>query len=165
MSYTDVERILLNLKIIGMLRQHERFSTQNNTIEVEPNTYLLGVRRWFRGERREVNIEFLRQVFNSAFSFLDAKAPAIHMLSGKNHRPVRATSMITNMPCKVDNEPAAQRDLTSDGILFYQVAHEVETAILGMQNLQTTYERDYLVVAQIQVMIDSIRRRLEIYKL
>ena len=173
MSYTDVERILLNLKIIGMLRQHEKFSTQNNTIIVDKHTYFQGLRRWIRGERRTLNLEFLREVFNSAFAFLDSKAPAIYMMSSSSSptttAPVQITSMQTNMPLVIDSRYAPRpqspvaRDLASESLLFMQVLKEIQNATKGIQNLQTTYEADSLVVAQIQVMLDGIDRRLQIY--
>ena len=157
MSYTDVERILLNLKIIGMLRQHEKFSTQNNTVIVDSNTYFQGIFRWMRGEKRTLNLEFLREVFNSAFAFLDSK------VSVANGVPAVAsvTNMLTNMP---EVQPITSRHAQSDCMLFVQMLKELKQACAGIQNLQTTYERDSLVVAQLQIMLDSIYRRIKIYQ-
>lgn len=178
MSRTDVEQILLNLKIIGMLRQHERFSTQNNIIIVEKNSFIQGLKRWLRGEKRDLNLQFLQEVFNRAFSFLDSIMPNIAL--GRKSRttsvetPLSITNMLTNMPTfnisgAVATLPSTipsmqySRDIKADNLLCVRVLKEIHSAIKGITNLQTTYETDSLVVAQVQVMIDSIQSRLQIY--
>jgi len=184
MSHTNVEQILLNLKIIGMLRQHERFSTQNNVIIVEQNSFMQGLRRWLRGEKRSLNLEFLQEVFNRAFSFLDSKMPNIAIMNGQAKKAtashINLTNIVTNMPrYLVDNGDSTtitpgkinnvtttlefQRDTTADSLLFARVLKEINTAVRGIQNLQTTYESDSLIVARSQVMVDSIFERLQIY--
>ena len=66
-----MERVLLNLKVVGMVRQHERLSTRGNQLDVDRPSFWQGVRRWLRGDGRRLNMDVLNEVFTSAFLYLD----------------------------------------------------------------------------------------------
>ena len=71
MLSAEVDQILLNLKMIAKIRQHERLSTCNNVAVVEKNGLLQGTWRWIRGERRGLNLQFVDGVFDRAFAYLE----------------------------------------------------------------------------------------------
>ena len=185
MSETEVNQILLNLKIIAMLRQHERFSTQNNIIIVEKNSIIQGITRWFRGEKRELNLEFLQDVFNRAFSYLQSCIYASASVNKSSHAyrklcaaPASESNTATHMPSMtlplflsmpsilnkmcVPSSPLLCAPHTT--ITYQRVLNEIEKALGGIKNLQTTYEGDPLMIARIQVTMDGITVQLQFYK-
>lgn len=67
----ESDQILLNLKMVAKIRQHERLSTRNNVAVVEKNGLMQGIWRWLHGERRMLNLQFVTEVFNRAFGYLE----------------------------------------------------------------------------------------------
>lgn len=66
--------LLTQLKIIGMLRAHERFSTKGSMIRIEQQTrFLTPVVRWLFGEDRENNMHQLQAIFDKALNMLNLK--------------------------------------------------------------------------------------------
>ena len=61
---------MLNLKVVGMLRPHERLSTMGNRVFVDRPSVWQGLRRWIRGDHRKLNVDVLDQVFGSALLML-----------------------------------------------------------------------------------------------
>jgi hypothetical protein len=66
----DVLELLTQLKIISMLRQHERFSTRGEIIRIENEGWMQGLRRYLYGESRECNINHLSKIFDRVFSVI-----------------------------------------------------------------------------------------------
>lgn len=66
--------LLTQLKIIGMLRAHERFSTKGSMIRIEQQTsFLTPIVRWAFGEDRENNMHQLQSIFEKALNMLELK--------------------------------------------------------------------------------------------
>jgi len=69
---SETTTILTQLKIIGMIRQHERVSTRGDTVRVDKE-YFQSVRRYVSGESREINLMHLAEIFNQAFELLNLR--------------------------------------------------------------------------------------------
>lgn len=61
---------MLNLKVVGMLRPHERLSTVGNRVFVDRPSMWQGMRRWLRGDHRRLNADVLDRVVGSALLLL-----------------------------------------------------------------------------------------------
>lgn len=61
--------ILTQLKIISMIRQHDKVSTRGDTVRVDKE-YFQAVRRYVSGESREINLIHIAEIFNQAFELL-----------------------------------------------------------------------------------------------
>lgn len=70
MDNCELNGILLRLKVLGMLRQHERVSTQGNKIIVDKPSFLQGIKRWARGEDRNLNIEVIDQLVRRSVLYM-----------------------------------------------------------------------------------------------
>lgn len=60
-----VTTIMCNLKVVSMLRQHERLGAVGSRLIVDRPTVWQGFRRWLRGDRRGLDVEMLEQAFGS----------------------------------------------------------------------------------------------------
>ena len=65
--------LLTQLKIIGMIRQHERFSTKGQMIRIESEGKLQPLWRWLFGEDRENNMHHLQTIIDRSIGMLDVK--------------------------------------------------------------------------------------------
>lgn len=65
--------LLTQLKIIGMIRQHERFSTKGQMIRIESEGKLQPLWRWLFGEDRENNMHHLQTIIDRAIGMLKVK--------------------------------------------------------------------------------------------
>lgn len=166
MSDIEMRRVLLNLKIIGMLRQNERFSTQNNVIVVDRNDFFQGLRRWVRGENRELNLQFLRELYARAFFMLEAGATQtlVKEQSAATHLllPTAEGSPVEGLPPEKDLSAATawlSKHRTA-AVLGAHLLSEISKSLVGVENLQITYRNDSLAVASLQVLVDSVKARV-----
>lgn len=66
------DQLLTSLKIIGRLRQHERVSTTGDIVRIDGQQGMVqAIRRWWRGETREKNLETIGRIVDSAFAQLE----------------------------------------------------------------------------------------------
>lgn len=66
---SESTNILMSLKIIAQIRQHDKIATRGSTVRVD-NNYLQCIRRFFTGENREINIMHVAEIFSQAFELL-----------------------------------------------------------------------------------------------
>ena len=74
MLSAGADQILLNIKMFARVGQHEKISTRNSVAVVEKNSLAQGLWRWLYGEKRALNLQFLTQVFERAFAYLQMHA-------------------------------------------------------------------------------------------
>lgn len=70
MENQELSMILLNLKVVSMLRPYERLSTVRNKIIVDKPSFLQGIKRWLRGEDRMFNMDVLDQLIRKSIIYL-----------------------------------------------------------------------------------------------
>jgi len=158
---------LLNLKIIAMLRQHEKFRTQNNTIVVDKSgTLTQGIHRWILGESRMRNLQFIREIYNRGFLTVDRLNEIIQsaVTSMQNHALNRVSSkalVVLRYPAPHLSQSCAviEARLERERIL-----QSVKKSLVGLINLKTTYEHDFQMVASIQILIEEIEQQLLVYQ-
>lgn len=62
--------IKLNLKVLSQLRPYERLSTIDNRIIVDRPSFFQGIRRWFRGEHRRLNMEVIDRLITRSILYM-----------------------------------------------------------------------------------------------
>lgn len=70
MENQELSMILLNLKVVSMLRPYERLSTVRNKIIVDKPSLFQGFKRWLRGEDRVFNMDVLDQLIRKSIIYL-----------------------------------------------------------------------------------------------
>jgi len=66
------DQLLTSLKILGRVRQHERVSTTGDIVRIDGQQGMVqAIRRWWRGENREKNLETIGRIVDSAFAQLE----------------------------------------------------------------------------------------------
>ena len=78
MDNCELNGILLRLKVLSMLRQHERVSTVGNKIIVDKPSLLQGLRRWIRGEDRDLNIEVIDQLIRRSIIYMQTTSDSFN---------------------------------------------------------------------------------------
>lgn len=101
MLSAEADQILLNLKMIAKVRQHEKISTRNSVAVVEKNGLAQGLWRWMYGEKRTLNLQFLTQVFERAFSYLQLHPRDVRVMSEVQN----ATQGLQNLKTTYEDDP------------------------------------------------------------
>ena len=148
MASIEHKNILLNLKIIAMLRQHEKFRTQNNTIVVDKSGFMQALQRWLMGETRTLNLQFIREVYDRALL-------CIQRLGNEKNETNKMT-----MVCTTSAEDVFNSNRGLDTKIRDRVISALKNSLVGLENLKTTYERDFRTVASIQILIDELQDKL-----
>lgn len=63
--------ILIQLKILGMLKPNERISTTGVLLRIDPTSKMQWLRRWWCGEARSQNIVAIGRVVQSAIEMIN----------------------------------------------------------------------------------------------
>ena len=119
--------LLTQLKIIGMLRAHERFSTKGSMIRIEQQTsFLTPIVRWAFGEDRENNMHQLQNIFEKA----------LNMLELKKDDPVTREQIVTELV------------KAKDGLLNLQATYEGDSVSIAKLQIMTDVLERRLHAAQ-----------------
>ena len=123
-----IKSLLKNLKIIGSLNQYDKLRTGKGVfIDSSPYTSII---RWFSGENRDANVDFIERVFEDAFSVsidIIGKLPALTPL-----KTLHANQTLNRL------------------------MSEIHAAQKGVRNLLITYNKDPVCVAKLQILVDFI---------
>lgn len=108
---------MLNLKVVGMLRPHERLSTMGNRVFVDRPSVWQGLRRWIRGDHRKLNVDVLDQVFGSALLMLRNSNDEQRRLRVA-HEMLQACTGLRNLQAtyEQDTETVARLQLLIDSV-------------------------------------------------
>ena len=134
LSNKATNTLLVNLKIIGSIRPHERIYSRNGEIlDKTPPGVVTGFWRWLTGETREHNLYTVQTVLESAFTYMS-------MLAERS---------MSSEPCSA-----------SDKMFMARLETDVRAARGGCVNLLTTYESDPVACARIECMLQHIDEHL-----
>lgn len=127
-----LDNVILNLKVIGDIKNGDKLSTNKNNIEIDPCCYTRCVYRTYIGDSRIKTIEKLQCVVND-----------ILLMTNQLMGFQDFSNDIVNVP---QNKPKILQDLIPDMI----------NAKKGLSNLKLTYKDDVLTENQIEM----IRKKL-----
>lgn len=117
--------LLTQLKIIGMIRQHERFSTKGQMIRIEQEGKLQPLWRWLFGEDRENNMHHLQTIIDRAIGMLDVKkANAVALIQLRTEMS-KAKVGLSNLMITYENDSVirAKLELMCDTIDLHTTSH------------------------------------------
>lgn len=145
---TQVEDILLNLKIIGAIKKKDRLSKNVDDIfEIECNDFLQGVRRWWRGQNRHDAIKGIKKIIQATFKVTDET-----LCNEQSDNPPKKTSTTKNQTNYFTQENSS---------LLQRFTIEMERSCSGLENLKSTYQDDVRIVSEIDIMIEQLRLRID----
>lgn len=146
-----LENILVNLKIISRIDEHQKISTvSNNDISIDSNDMLQGFRRYVWNDSREKTIKNIESIINQAIEYSKTLMDSIHL----------NVYSINQNPSKYDHD-LYFREYTK----LNNLSQEIIGTIKGLRNLQqTTYSDDVIVSSQLDILIQKIETHIAVIK-
>jgi len=140
---TEIENLIVKLGILSKLPENTKlYTTSPEQIGIENNTLYQGVSRWFRGESREKTLEVLRSLANTTISVSDNLIEKLHPENNK----------ISPVP-EVEKAKALN--------LLHNLVSSIGPAIVGLNNLKTTYNTDASITAKLDVVIRKLNTQIK----
>jgi hypothetical protein len=127
----QLEYVVLNLKVMGDIKEFDKLTTINPNIEIDVSTTFQGFRRWFTGNGRQKTIEKLQTVGDNLI-------------------------LLTDRLLKEEIE-----DLESSVNILQDIIPDMINATRGLQNLKITYKNDVLTENQIVMLIKKINDQVD----
>lgn len=120
--------LLTQLKIIGMIRQHERFSTKGQMIRIESEGKLQPLWRWLFGEDRENNMHHLQTIIDRAIGMLGVKKSNEVAINQLVSEMVKAKQGLDNLKITYEDDSVikAKLELMCDTIDQYTKMHSTK---------------------------------------
>lgn len=131
-----IKSLLKNLKIIASLNQYDKIRTGKGVF-IDSSSYT-SIIRWFSGENRDANVDFIERVFEDAFSI------SIEII-GKLQDLTPLKKIHANQTLS-------------------RLMSEIHAAQKGVRNLLITYNKDPVTVAKLQILIDYINDNFFIFQ-
>ena len=126
-----IDDTLLNLKIISQISDYDKITAGNgNIIEIDKNSQIQGMRRWYNGDNRYKSVDHVGNVIESSYNIVDS------IVSGKS---------TTNYYFKKDDSDLLQS-------LFYELSNSIK----GLNHLKITYKTDIPLLSRIDMHIEKI---------
>lgn len=131
----DIDAILLDLKIISQIKEHDKLVTSKELLEID-NSYFQSIKRYWNNDNRISTIDYIKNTVNKTLEFTDTTLNN----SQNNHNNI----FIEN------NSHILQRFLV-----------EMTNAIKGLDNLKLTYNSDITITSAIDIYKEKITMRIE----
>jgi len=114
---TDIEDIILNLKIISKIKQHEKLVVVNKTLTVD---HRIGQPfwRWYTADNRSDTLQFIASIVNNALDYTLQTNHAVFDSQTLKTELLNVIQGLDNLSAtyKVDNYIVAKIDLIRDKI-------------------------------------------------
>ena len=134
--------ILVTLKVLSKIKKNDKIfiDTNNNTIHLENYYYFQSFYRYFKNQGRNITINFLNDFYNKLEN-------VIHNIFNQKHMKI------------IDLE---NNELDKKYKLFYfndkenllNIKNELDNCQVGLNNLKETYNDDYNIKLNIDILID-----------
>lgn len=145
----DMDNILLNLKIIGSIREKDRLSKDDNDIlEIENNDSFQGVRRWWLGRSRRDTLNAIRKVIQGSFRITDATLD-------------KEQSRRKTVPTFYQNSKGNQYFHEDNSNLLQRFLIEMTNSLRGLDNLKQTYSDDIAIHSEINILKEQLELRIK----
>lgn len=133
------DEVILNLKIIAEIKKHDKLVTSSKILEIDRNTYLQPVRRYFGGYSRRATVNRISMVINRAFAITDKIL-------------AEETGNKTNKTTAYFSEKNSH--------ILQSFKHNLENACRGIQNLRDTYSDDVTTRASLELLVSKMETRV-----
>jgi hypothetical protein len=145
----DMDNILLNLKIIGSIREKDRLSKdENDVLEIENNDTLQGVRRWWLGRSRRETLNAIRKVIQGSFRITDSTLE-------------QEQSRRKTVPTFYRNKKGSQYFHEDNSNLLQRFLIEMTNSLRGLDNLKQTYSDDVAIHSEINILKEQLELRIK----
>ena len=135
----NLEKLLLNLKIIANLKEYDKLSTSDkNVLIIDSPSLFQGIYRTFYGDSRDETLNKIESIINEIFSITD------------------------NLLEKSQNNNSYFNKNFDDDIstTFQSIVLNLSESVKGLQNLKITYLKDVSITSRIDLIINKIQNRI-----
>lgn len=140
MSFTNLNKLLRDLKVISRIEENGRLSTTGrNTVSIESDSLLQGFWRSLWGDSRERGSESVANVVTAVIEISEALMES---------RYLRAETASAGMP---EEYVRTEREKVIDALR--KVSKELHSAVRGISNLSCTYKDDQVMAAKLEQLI------------
>ena len=133
-----IDTIILNLKIISEIREHDKLSVNEEIISIDNPGLFQGIKRWYFNNNRKLTIEKIESIIEKTMSLTKSKINIIQ----------------TNNIVKTYFEEEISH-------FFHRIYHELINAKKGLENLKITYKVDISITSRIELVISKILRHIK----
>jgi len=138
----SIDKIIINLKIIALIKKYEKLSiNNNNTLIIDDHYnlfYIQSIKRWLNNDNRQKTINYIEKIIQRTFDCMD------------------------DIYNEFKNELQKKNDVFEEDKenLLFRLSKEIINASEGLKNLRITYKYDSLINSQIQLILDKIRIKI-----
>jgi len=137
LSFDDV---IISLRILSKLEKNDKICVdEKKNINIDNRHLFQGLRRWFSNDDRKITILSIKLLVDNTFRIISETFENEKL--GKNNN---------DSPFEEENSNKIQK-----------LCFELQSALLGLENLQHTYQEDIEVQSEIKLIIDKIRERVD----
>jgi hypothetical protein len=138
LTNTEITHVLHALKIISMIKKHDKLTTQRGFFIDQGDDSWQAVRRWFNNENRFKNIDMVSSTLNTAFDICFELLKIRTQLNNKN-----TVHMLKNTQT------------------LKRLTAEIKKAQQGLLNLTCTYQNDSHTVSRLILLDENIQDQLQ----
>ncbi len=135
-----VDGLLVNLKILGKIKDAEKIDISADKIKLQGNTFYTSLIRFIKGDSRGKTIQFINEVITNSIDVL------MQFVNSTQMSPYNANSYQYN------------KNYTS----LVNLSIELKNCITGLESLKKTYDDDVHTVSQIEVIVNKIKIHTDI---
>jgi hypothetical protein len=147
-SNDERELLIINLKIISQIKEHEKLSIKTMPLTIHPfKSSIIPFLRWFYGDSRELTLKKVKTIIDNAIKLYE------HILTENEDQLIKKESLTRQ----------EARLLEGNKHTLQQLWKGLQTSIEGLHNLKTTYINDNTSNARLDMIIDNISNFISIY--
>lgn len=139
-QYMSLDKTLLNLKILARVPAHGRICKgPNGMIAIEEQTFLSSLKRYIFSDGRRSTIDMIYSVLN--------------------HATEKSNDLINSKYLNLgeDNQPRYSEEYTEVYETMKLLEKELKAADAGLDNLQTTYHDDAMIISELEIIKTRMR--------
>lgn len=150
MSLTHLNKLLVNLKVIGRIEENGRISTTGrNQVSIEADSAFQALWRKLWGDSRERGVEAISSVVGAVIEI------STQLLD---------SAYLSEDPAALDDDvPEEYRRATRDKIVVAlgNVSKDMHAAVRGISNLLRTYAADAVMTAKLEQIIGEVENHVQ----
>ena len=131
-----IEDILLNMKIISEINEHDKLLTNNECLEIDTR-YFQSLQRWWNEDGRDNTLIKLDEIIKMLFIYID-----------QNYN-------------SNDNNNITKNFKEGKTHLFQRIHRSLSNSVKGLENLKLTYKDDIKTISKVDLLIEKINIKVE----
>ena len=135
----NIEENILNLKIISKIKEHDKLSSQDKIIKIDPPSMLQGVYRWVNAEGRAITLEKLTEIIDESMKITEGLLAREKEIKEQEYLDLQE----------------------NNSQIFQNFIIELTGSLLGLENLKKTYGNDINITSELDLLLKKITTRIE----